>query len=344
MGVDPGHEVKTKPQLGTDLLTDTMNAGVRVAWCAADAVYGRDRGLREECEKRQIGYSLGVPCSFRIRLPSKDVVRVDATLRLIPARAWQVASCGPGSKGERHYAFAWLGTASPRHFLLIRRSLTKPTELAYFYCYVPDHVPATLGTLVAVTGRRWTIEEDHEFGRDQFGFDQSPVRRYTPIMRHITLVMVALAVCAVTAAQARVHAQPLPTPTSPTEPPPTDLGLIPLTVVEVKKLFNLPPASGALHQAPPVLVMVAPPSSSPRPVVSPPSPTRMIRSRSTAALLCVLVDRVSSCAAGRDSGAQSSAHAPAYAVRCRGRRGDCEHGGAMHARRPSAATGRVAEA
>jgi hypothetical protein len=75
-----------------------------------------------------------VPCSFRIRLPSKDVVRVDATLRLIPARAWQIASCGPGSKGERRYAFAWLGTASPQHFLLIRRSLTKPTDLAYFYC------------------------------------------------------------------------------------------------------------------------------------------------------------------------------------------------------------------
>jgi hypothetical protein len=180
-----------------------------------------------------------VPCSFRIRLPSKAVVRVDATLRLIPARAWQVASCGPGSKGERRYAFAWLGTASPRHFLLIRRSLTKPTELAYFYCYVPDHVPATLGVLVTVTGRRWTIEEDHEFGKDQFGFDQSQVRLYTPIMRHITLVMAALAVCAVTAARARAYTQPLPTPTSPTEPPPTDLGLIPLTVVEVKKLFNL---------------------------------------------------------------------------------------------------------
>jgi hypothetical protein len=104
---------------------------------------------------------------------------------------------------------------------------------------VPEHTPATLGVLVAVTGRRWTIEEDHEFGKDQFGFDQSQVRLYTPIMRHITLVIAALAICAVTAADVRAYAQPLPTPTSPTQPPPTDLGLIPLTVVEVKKLFNL---------------------------------------------------------------------------------------------------------
>ena len=28
-----------------------------------------------------------------------------------------------GSKGERWYAWAWLGTASPRHSLLVRRHL-----------------------------------------------------------------------------------------------------------------------------------------------------------------------------------------------------------------------------
>jgi hypothetical protein len=70
-------------------------------------------------------------------------------------------------KGDRRYAWAWLATASPGHFLLIRRSLTKPTEVAYFFCYVPDGTPATLGVLVAVCGRRRTVEEDHEFGKDQ---------------------------------------------------------------------------------------------------------------------------------------------------------------------------------
>src|SRR6266542_3763350 len=227
MGIDAGHEFKTKPQLGADLLTGALDAGMRVSWCTADAVYGRDRDLRATCEQRGIGYSLGVPCSFRIRLASGTVLRADAALTLLPKRAWQVASCGPGSKGDRRYAWAWIGTASPRHFLLIRRSLTKPTELAYFYCYVPERIPATLGVLVAVTGQRWTIEEDHELGKDQFGFDQSQVRLYTPIMRHIVLVMAALAVCAVTAADARTRAQPSHIPASPAESPPADLGLIP---------------------------------------------------------------------------------------------------------------------
>jgi SRSO17 transposase len=239
MGIPDELEFATKPRLGTDLLTDTVDAGVRVHWCTADAVYGRDRGLRDTCEKRGIGYSLGVPCSFRIRLPSGATVRADAALKILTARAWQVVSCGPGSKGERRYGWAWLATASARHFLLIRRSLSKPAEVAYFYCYVPEHIPATLGRLVTVTGQRWTIEEDHEFGKDQFGFDQSQVRLYTPIMRHIALVIAAAAVCAVTAARARAHTDPLPTPHNPTQPPPANLALIPLTVVEIKRLFNL---------------------------------------------------------------------------------------------------------
>lgn len=182
---------------------------------------------------------LGVPCSFQVSLAPGITIRADATLKLLNRRARQVHSCGPGSKGERRYAWAWLGTATPRHFLLIRRNLTKPQEVAYFFCFIPDHIPATLGVLVAVCGRRWTVEEDHEFGKDQFGFDQSQARLYTPIMRHITLVMAALAICAVTAAEARAHTQPPPTPTSPNQPPPADPGLIPLTVVEVKRLFNL---------------------------------------------------------------------------------------------------------
>jgi SRSO17 transposase len=239
MGIPADVTFKTKPDLGRELLADAVTAGPPVQWCTGDAVYGRDRTLREYCEANGIGYVLGVPCSFQVQLNARTKLRADATLKLLNRRAWQVSSCGDGSKGERRYLWAWLATNHPRRFLLVRRSLTKPAEVAYFSCYVPAHIPATLGVLVTVAGRRWTVEEDHEFGKDQFGFDQSQVRLYTPIMRHITLVMAALAVCAVIAAAGRVNTPPLPTPTSPSQPPPADTGLIPLTVVEVKRLFNL---------------------------------------------------------------------------------------------------------
>jgi hypothetical protein len=55
------------------------------------------------------------------------------------------------------------------------------------------------------------------------------------------LAMAALAVVAITAAHARqaTFAPTPPPPTSPYDIPPADTGLIPLTVVEVKRLTNL---------------------------------------------------------------------------------------------------------
>jgi SRSO17 transposase len=37
MGIDADHEFTTKPGLGTELLIDALDAGVRVPWCTADA-------------------------------------------------------------------------------------------------------------------------------------------------------------------------------------------------------------------------------------------------------------------------------------------------------------------
>jgi len=66
-------------------------------------------------------------------LPTGQKIRADHAARLVPARAWQTASAGHGSKGERDYGWAWLATGSSRHHLLIRRSLTDPADLAYLY-------------------------------------------------------------------------------------------------------------------------------------------------------------------------------------------------------------------
>ena len=183
---------------------------------------------------------LGIPRSFPVTLPSGRWLRADAAATLVTRRSWTIASAGAGSKGERSWAWAWLATAGPRHFLLIRRNLAKPADLDFFSCFVPEGRPATLGVLVAVEGRRWTVEEDHEFGKDHFGFDQAQVRRSTSIMRHLVLVMAALAICAATAAQARSRTGCLPAPPrGPHDVPPADPGLISLTVPEIKRLLNL---------------------------------------------------------------------------------------------------------
>jgi len=61
---------------------------------------------------------------------------------------------GTGPKGEQDYNWAWLATASARRHVLIRRRLTNPADLAYFYCHVPSGRACSFTTLVRVAGRR----------------------------------------------------------------------------------------------------------------------------------------------------------------------------------------------
>jgi hypothetical protein len=103
---------------------------------------------------------------------------------------------------------------------------------------VPEGQLASKARLIRAAGLRWPVEESFELGKGCFGLDQCQARLYTAILRHLVLVMAALAICAVTAAQLRdrTDAQ-APPPASPDTQPPADPGLIPLTVREVKRLL-----------------------------------------------------------------------------------------------------------
>jgi hypothetical protein len=81
--------------------------------------------------------------------------------------------------------------------------------------------------------------------KDRLGLDESQVRLYTAIARHTVLVMAALAICAITAAllRDRTDAQP-PAPVRPGQPPPADMGMIPLTVPEIARLLAWPAPPG----------------------------------------------------------------------------------------------------
>jgi hypothetical protein len=182
---------------------------------------------------------LRVPSSFRLTLASGITLTCkQAAAQLGGRRGWEIRSAGTGSKGQRWYAWAWLGTASARHHLLIRRHLTTG-ELAFCYGYLPEGQPASPSRPIRAAGLRWPAEEDFEFGKDCFGLDQSQVRLYTAIARHTVLVMAALAICAITAARLRdrTDTQAAP-PSRPGQPPPPDPGMIPLTVPEISRLLT----------------------------------------------------------------------------------------------------------
>jgi SRSO17 transposase len=231
---------RTKGQLAIDVLTDAYADGLSFDFICGDEVYGSCTALREFLEERGQSYVLRVASSFPLTLAAgTKVTCAEAVKQLLKdTRRWEVRSAGQGSKGGRWYAWGWIATASPRHCLLIRRHL-RTGELAFHYCFTPDGQPRPKARLITAAGLRWPAEEGFEFGKGYFGLDQCQARLYTAILRHTVLVMAALAICAVTAAQLqdRTGAQ-APPPVSPGQAPPADPGLAPITVHEVKRLLT----------------------------------------------------------------------------------------------------------
>jgi SRSO17 transposase len=238
-GLPLGLRFRTKGQLAIDLLGDARADGLAFDFVCGDEVYGSCTELREFLEGGGQAYVLRVASSFTLTLAAGITVTcADAVKKLLKGKqGWEVRSAGQGSKGQRWYAWAWLATASPRCSLLVRRHL-KTGELAFHYCFVPDGQAASKARLIRAAGLRWPVEESFELAKGCFGLDQCQARLYTAILRHIVLVMAALAICAVTAAQLRARTGPrVPPPASPGQAPPADPGLVPLTVREVKRLL-----------------------------------------------------------------------------------------------------------
>jgi SRSO17 transposase len=239
MGLPPDLGFRTKGQLAIDVCADASADGLEFDFVCGDEVYGACTELRGFLEDSGQAYVLRVASNFMITLaPGTKVTCADAVRRLAKdKRRWEVRSAGKGSKGDRWYAWAWIGTASPSHHLLVRRHL-RTGELAFHYCHVPAGQLLTKTRLIRAAGLRWPVEEDFESGKDYFGLDQCQARLHTAILRHLVLVMAALAICAVTAAQLRDRTDTqAPPPAAPGQAPPSDPGLIPLTIHEVKRLL-----------------------------------------------------------------------------------------------------------
>jgi hypothetical protein len=166
MKLPPGLAFRTKGQLAIDLIEEVLADGVRLDFACGDEVYGSCTQLREYLEARGQAYVLRVPSNFYLLLArGLRLTCKDAAARLPPGdRRREVRSAGKGSKGQRWYAWAWLATASPRHYLLIRRTLATG-ELAFCYCFVPAGQPVSLSRLIRAAGCRWPVEIGHRWHR-----------------------------------------------------------------------------------------------------------------------------------------------------------------------------------
>jgi len=204
-------EFATKPELAMRMLARAIDAGVPAGWVTADEVYGQHSRLRRMLEERQMPYVLAVPVNQRLIAVVQGKVaelRADALAARLPVQAWKKISAGTGAKGPREYHWARAAIRPLEdiggYWLLVRRSLSDPTDLAYYLCHGPERTP--LHELVRVAGARWAIEETFQTAKGQVGLDQYQVRRYDSWYRHITLVMLAHAFLTVTTAQTNAEA------------------------------------------------------------------------------------------------------------------------------------------
>jgi SRSO17 transposase len=183
----------TKPELAGKMLERAFLAGVSVGFVTADETYGKDSKLRLFLEERKQPYVLAVPCNQYV-WAGYSQRRVDALATHWPPSAWHRLSCGAGSKGERFYDWALQRTNSLhapawQRLVLVRRSLSEPSELAYYLCFAPADTP--LEKLVSVAGSRWSIEVGFEAAKGEVGLDEYEVRSWHGWYRHITLSLLA---------------------------------------------------------------------------------------------------------------------------------------------------------
>ena len=135
---------QTKTELARDMVAGAVSAAVPFGWAAGDEVYGRSSKLRRCLRGRREGLRVRGPGELPGPAPPGRRVTVASLARLMPAAAWETRSCGRGCKGHRDYAWAWPATCSPRHWVLIRRSIADPSQLAFFYCHAPAGRPVSL--------------------------------------------------------------------------------------------------------------------------------------------------------------------------------------------------------
>jgi SRSO17 transposase len=199
----------TKPQIAAQMIERAMAAGVPFDWVATDTIYGVG-AIEMQLRRAGKGYVLGAHATdqFNSWGDKPEVAgTAEKIARALPPEAWRRLSAGDGTKGPRPYDWAYLELADLAadeynedltglwtRGLLIRRSLSDQ-DLAFFSTWCPAGTP--IDTLVRVEGHRWAIEDAFETAKTELGLTHNETRSWHGWHRHVSLVMLALAMMAV---------------------------------------------------------------------------------------------------------------------------------------------------
>jgi SRSO17 transposase len=234
--VPPGAGFATKPRLAGRMVERAIAAKVPFGWVTADSVYGVGE-LEMLLRRAGKGYVLGVsatqPFNSWIGKPELAGTAEKIAHDLDPS-AWRRLSAGEGTKGARLHDWAYLDLADLEadgfgagstglwtRGLLIRRNINDQS-LAFFTTWCP--AGTAIEALVAVEGRRWTIEDSFETAKTELGLDHNETRSWHGWHRHVSLVMLVFAMMATIRHRANRASPPKTMPRLPRARPPSSAG------------------------------------------------------------------------------------------------------------------------
>ena len=115
------------------MLQRAFDAGLPATWVPGESVYGEHRSLRLWLEENHRAYVMAVSGKEYVWRAGRQ--HQGKTLRAaLGTESWSRLSAGDGTKGPRWYDWCWRPWARPllagwRRWLLVRRSVSDPTEL-----------------------------------------------------------------------------------------------------------------------------------------------------------------------------------------------------------------------
>lgn len=211
---------QTKPEQAATMLEHAWEQGVPMRWVSGDEVYGDSPELRDVVIRHQRWYVLAVSVNTPVwterpgvEVPTKQKIgrprtrarlaegapkatTVQAVVLSWPESKWQRFAVADGEKGPRIYDWACQRIIEsrqrlpgPESWLLARRSVSDPTDLAHYLSNAPADTP--LATVAKVAATRYVVEQCIQEGKGQTGLDEYEVRHWPSWHRHITLSMMA---------------------------------------------------------------------------------------------------------------------------------------------------------
>jgi SRSO17 transposase len=211
---------QTKPEQAMAMLETAWQAGVPMRWVAGDEVYGDSTELRDLVARGERWYVLAVRSHTPVWTERPPVVEPEPQERGRPRKKarlaegaqpattvkevvaswresrWQRLTVAEGEKGLITYDWGCQRVVESRDglpgrdaWLLARRSVNDPTNIAYYLSNAPVGTP--LVKLARVASTRYTVEQCLEEAKGETGLDEYEVRYWHSWYRHITLSMMA---------------------------------------------------------------------------------------------------------------------------------------------------------